>query len=69
MADFCKQCSIEVFGADYGDYKGLQTEGQTKDGYRMSALCEDCGPTFVDHTGKCCGPCAKPAHDEEASRG
>jgi hypothetical protein len=48
MADFCKQCSIETFGADYGDLKGLCKEDEL-----IVELCEGCGPIQVDHTGKC----------------
>jgi hypothetical protein len=47
MADFCKQCSIANFGEDHGDLRGLS------DKLQMNALCEGCGPTFVDPNGKC----------------
>ena len=30
MADFCKDCSIEMFGRDTGDLKGLITEDDFK---------------------------------------
>lgn len=33
MADFCKDCSEELFGRDCGDLKGLITEDQWKEGY------------------------------------
>ena len=51
MADFCKECSIEVFGEDFGDLKGLCDEG-----YMSLAICEGgCGDEvhmiFVDHNG------------------
>jgi len=46
MADFCKQCSIKLFGQDFGDLTGL-----CKDGEKVAALCEGCGPVFVDSTG------------------
>lgn len=55
MADFCKQCSEEIFDKDYGDFKGIITEKQSKEGYAMPVLCEGCGPTYVDHEGKCIG--------------
>ena len=48
MADFCTQCSIDIFGKDYGD-----AAGQCGEGFIASFLCEGCGPTWVDHTGKC----------------
>lgn len=48
MADFCKQCSTAIFGADCEDLSGLaQGEGI------VSVLCEGCGPTYVDSTGTC----------------
>lgn len=47
MADFCKQCSIEVLGEDFGDF------ADPNGGYRF-VLCEGCGPScIVDPTGKC----------------
>ncbi len=48
MADFCQQCSIEMFGEDGRDLAEL-----CKDGEKIMVLCEGCGPTFVDHAGRC----------------
>ena len=53
MADFCSQCSEDVYGKDFGDMKGLSTEEDTVDGKYAVVLCEGCGPCQVDHTGKC----------------
>jgi len=53
MADFCKQCSIENFGEDFGDLAGMSTEETTKKKLYPVVLCEGCGPIQVDHTGKC----------------
>lgn len=57
MADFCKQCSIEHFGKDYGDLKrtGARrlTEGERRAGMAWRVLCEGCGPTFVNDEGEC----------------
>lgn len=53
MADFCKQCSIDMFGEDYKGLAGLISEEDVKKGFLTIALCEDCGPTYVDHTGEC----------------
>ena len=50
MADFCKQCSIEIFGEDLGDMRGLCGEG-----FVVSSLCEHCGAIYVDHDGVCYG--------------
>ena len=66
MADFCKACSIEVFGEDFGDLKGLSTEEDTRKELYCVALCEHCGPIQVDHEGVCisknCMEKGKPGH-------
>lgn len=55
MADFCKQCSLEIFGEDFEDLKGLCEEGHT-----TFTLCEGCGFTAVNHLGVCvCVDCLK----------
>ena len=48
MADFCKQCLIELFGEDTGDLAGLCKEDEL-----VAALCEGCGYCVVDHEGTC----------------
>lgn len=54
MADFCLQCSLEMFGPDIeNDLKGISSETDTKAGLFPLVLCEGCGPIQVDHTGKC----------------
>ena len=53
MAEFCKQCSIIVWGEDTGDFKGIQEEKHTKEGVFTHVICEHCGPTIVDHLGVC----------------
>lgn len=54
MANFCKQCTLDLFGPDMpNDMAGISTEEDTKDGLFACVLCEDCGPCQVDHTGKC----------------
>lgn len=66
MADFCRQCSIDVFREDFGDMKGLCEEGMM-----ATVLCEGCGPTWVDHEGTCIGACARghgvPADESDES--
>lgn len=58
MADFCKQCSEAEFGEDFGDLAGLSTPEDTAKGLYAVVLCEGCGPTQVDHEGKCvCNDC------------
>lgn len=47
MSDFCKECSILIFGEDSGDLSDL-----CKDGEMIAALCEGCGEViYVDHNG------------------
>lgn len=53
MADFCKQCSIEVFACDFGDMEGISKPEDTAAGKFAVVLCEGCGPCQVDHTGTC----------------
>lgn len=51
MADFCKQCSIENFGEDFGDLADL-TEGD--DTCIVHVICEGCGfRCIVDYKGQC----------------
>lgn len=53
MADFCKQCSIDIFCEDFGDLKGLVTEEEVKEGFFAAVICEGCGFIIVDHLGVC----------------
>lgn len=53
MADFCKECSVEMFGKDFEELAGLSTEKDTAAGLFPVVICEGCGPIQVDHTGKC----------------
>lgn len=48
MADFCRHCSIKMFGSDYGDMKNLCSEDEI-----AAVLCEECGSIFVNHLGEC----------------
>ena len=61
MADFCKQCSINIFGEDSGDLKGIGGEDSVplKPGYGYAVICEGCGPTLVDEEGTCIHGCIK----------
>lgn len=52
MADFCKQCTEELFDDLCGnDFAGLTTPEDTVQGLYAVVLCEGCGPCQVDHTG------------------
>lgn len=56
MADFCRDCSIETFGEDFGDHAGHSTEADTKAGLYPTVICEGCGIVQVDHEGRCVSP-------------
>lgn len=53
MADFCKECSIEMFGKDFEELANITTEEDEKEGLFAVVICEGCGVIQVDHTGKC----------------
>lgn len=56
MADFCKQCSIANFGADYGDLALSPDDpkrGTLEPGCGWLNLCEGCGVTVTDDDGAC----------------
>ena len=53
MADFCMQCGLNIFGHECKDLAGLSTQEDTDKGLYPVVICEGCGPTQVDHTGKC----------------
>lgn len=53
MADFCKACSEELFGEDFGDLRGLTDPDSWKEGRAAVVLCEGCGPIQVDPEGRC----------------
>jgi len=53
MADFCKQCNMQMFGADDKSLAGLSTPEDTAKGLYPVVLCEGCGPIQVDHLGNC----------------
>lgn len=53
MADFCKQCSIEMFGKDYMELANLGPVDTLTPGEGWVALCESCGHTVVAQDGTC----------------
>lgn len=71
MADFCMQCSLDSFGKDYGDLKGLSTKEDTENNLYVITICEGCGVIQVDHKGRCiskdCFEKHGGSHDEHAS--
>lgn len=69
MADFCKQCSLELFGEDFGDLKGLTTNEDWKKGLAAVVICEGCGVIQVDPDGRCISPdCLKKHRKEKNSK-
>lgn len=48
MADFCSQCSEELFGKDYRDFAGM-----VESGFFPIVICEGCGVIQVDSEGRC----------------
>ena len=53
MADFCKQCSIDVFQEDFGDMKGVTKVEHWEVGLANQVLCEGCGIIQVNPEGSC----------------
>lgn len=53
MAEFCRQCSMEIFNEDFQELAGLSTAEDTANGLYASVICEGCGPIQVDHLGSC----------------
>ena len=60
MADFCRQCTIVVFGEEYADKNDMQ--GLCEPDEMAAVLCEHCGHTWVDNEGVCLGNCLEPEH-------
>ena len=52
MADFCKQCSEELFGKDFGDLAGITKPEDWDKGLACVVLCEGCGSIQVDPEGR-----------------
>ena len=52
MADFCKDCSLAMFGEDFGDLAKLMPADKYNEDHGALALCECCGPIVVDIDGK-----------------
>lgn len=63
MADYCKQCSINIFNKDYGDLANLTTKEEQEKGLFALVICEGCGAIQVDIEGNCISPdCDEPKH-------
>ena len=69
MAEFCRQCSMEMFGTDFGDFFDMSTEEDTKEGTFPLVVCEGCGVVQVNHLGECISvDCLKSGHLKEGKR-
>lgn len=53
MADFCRECSIALFGDDFGELAGLTKPEDWAKGLAVLAICEGCGSIQVDPEGNC----------------
>jgi hypothetical protein len=56
MADFCKQCSIDMFGKDFKELADLTKPEDWQAGLAVATICEGCGPIQVDPEGNCVSP-------------
>ncbi len=56
MADFCKQCSIDLFGEDTKDLAGLTKQEHWDEAKAVCVICEGCGYIQVDPEGNCVSP-------------
>ncbi len=64
MADFCRQCSIDLFGKDFRELSGLVSSEDWELGYGALVICEGCGPVIVDIEGSCVSEdCLKNGHN------
>jgi hypothetical protein len=52
MADFCHQCSLDMFGEDFGDLEGVG-KGPLGPNEGYPVICERCGFILVDEKGRC----------------
>lgn len=73
MAEFCKQCTLEVWGDYPSDFVGITTHEDVAEGMYAWVLCESCGHIPVDVDGSCVGEncCVHgkdPTHDSLGNR-
>lgn len=53
MADFCKQCSEELFGKDFRELADITTITDEQESRAALVICEGCGPIQVNNKGEC----------------
>lgn len=65
MAEFCKQCSLNYFGKDFEDFKGITTVEDWAKDMAACVLCEGCGSIQVNPDGECISEdCLKRGHKD-----
>ena len=64
MADFCRECSLGLFGEDFQEMCNLTSWQAFEEGRAASVLCEDCGPIQVAPHGNCLTEDCLKAHSE-----
>lgn len=70
MADFCRQCSLRIFGRDFRELAGITTHEDWKVGKSCVVLCEGCGPIQVDPDGNCISKdCLEKGHAKRQNGG
>jgi hypothetical protein len=63
MSEFCKQCSILIFGEDFGNLKGISKPEDAEKNIYPIVICEGCGPIQVNPEGECISnDCLKAPH-------
>lgn len=50
MADFCRTCTIELFGEEFADKNDMVMPSMPDD-HVIIGLCEHCGPGWFDNKG------------------
>lgn len=69
MADYCQQCSVDLFGKDFRELAGLGRGKKLDAGMGWTAMCEWCGLTLVDDEGRCIAPqCTRHGSEDAKSR-
>ncbi|ANA48942.1 hypothetical protein PaMx35_ORF35 [Pseudomonas phage PaMx35] len=70
MADFCKACSLAMWGEDFGDLAGITKQEDWDNGKACNVICEGCGVIQVDPEGECvssdCIKAGKTGHGTKA---
>lgn len=53
MAGYCRQCGLDLFRHDFREFADLIDPEDVREGRCCPVICEGCGPTLVDHKGRC----------------